>query len=285
MSQPETPVEALMSPQPVALDPEDTVTEALALLERYPFRHVPLVHLNELVGIVSDRDLAFACALPRGKREPGHGPRRPHKIGEIAQHDVLTVQPSTPARSAVRLLLEHRIGALPVVDGKRLVGIVTETDFLRLFERCTSWTAGMAPAEVTVESCMSRPVVTANPDEDLLEAAQRLLGARVRHLPVVSGGALVGMLSDRNVRRSLARLAREDRRAEEGGSAGVPRLTVEQVMSSPCMTIEPGGSLRAAAHTLLECRIGALPVVAGDELVGILSQTDLLQHYEAWSSF
>jgi CBS domain-containing protein len=283
---PETPVEALMTPQPVVLGPTDTVADALALLERYPFRHLPVVQGNELVGIVSDRDLAFAGALPRGRRAPGRGPRQALRVEEIMHRDVRTLAPDAPARLAVQEMLEHRVGALPVVTReRRLEGIVTVTDFLRLFVRCACWPHGEAPSEVPVEACMSAPVLSAGPEEDLMEAVERLLSSRVRHLPVVAGEELVGMLSDRDARRALARLVREDRRIEAEGAARVPKLAVHQVMSRPCMTIERGRALCSAAYTLLECRIGALAVVERDRLVGILSQTDLLASYRDWSSF
>jgi CBS domain-containing protein len=115
---------------------------------------------------------------------------------------------------------------------------------------------------------MSRPVLTAEPGEDLREAARRLRESRVRHLPIVERGALVGMLSERDVRRGLARLVPDS-----------PGLRVADVMSTECMTIAPDRPLHAAAHTLIECRIGALPVVLDEALVGIVTQRDLLECY------
>lgn len=276
---PETPVESVMTREPVVLHPEDSVAEALNLLERHPFRHLPVTREKELVGIVSDRDLAFAAALPRGKRAPGHGARRPVQVDEILHRDVRTLRPAAPVLAALETMLEHRVGALPVVSHRNLLlGIVTQTDFLRLLERGESWRRGTGPDEATVESCMSRPVLTASPGEDLQEAAERLLSSHVRHLPVVDGKKLVGMLSDRDVRRGLARLVREDRAIEAQGEARVPTLIVDQVMTRPCRTIARDGQLRAAARMLIEARISALPVTEGDELIGIVSQTDLLAH-------
>jgi CBS domain-containing protein len=280
MTHPETPVEAMMTPQPVALRPTDAVDDALALLERYPFRHLPVVALNALVGMVSARDLAHAAGLPRGRRARGHGPRLPRTVEELMQRPVHVVTPATTARVAVELLLERGIGALPVVsaDG-HVVGIVTATDFLRQLERGTPAADGSDPGDASVETCMSSPVETAAPGEDLLEAAERLHASHVHHLPVVAGGELVGMLSDRDVRRGLARLVREDRRLEAEQSAEVPSLAVEDVMARPCMTIAHDQPLHAAAHLMVECRIGALPVLRDERMIGIVTQTDLLECY------
>lgn len=276
-----------MTPQPVTLTPADTVLDAIARFRNYSFRHLPVEHGNRLVGIVSDRDLAFAFALPRGRRGPGHAARQPRRIEELMQADVHTVGPEASARAALELMLAHRIGALPVVvSEQRLVGIVTATDFLRLFEQDHGWARGQMPREVRVTQRMSQPVLSACPEEDLLEAGERLLDSHVRHLPVLARGVLVGMLSDHDLRRGLARLAHDDRGCEARGASEVPRLCVEAVMSRPCLTLTADSSLRAAAHALLECRIGALPVLDadGERLIGILSQTDLLQHYRDWNS-
>jgi acetoin utilization protein AcuB len=280
---PDSPVEALMTRQPVTVMPSDSVGQAMALLERYPFRHLPVVDANRLVGMVSDRDLAFAIALPRGPRSPGHGARAPRMVEEILRAPVRSVAPTTPARAAVELMLEHRIGALPVVSDGELLGIVTETDVLRLLERCDLCLDSDDAAAASVEACMKQPVQTAAPDDDLLDAAGRLHDSVVRHLPVVKEKELLGMLSDRDVRRGLARLIREDKRVEAEGSSRIPRLRVEDVMSTPCLTIQRDRPLRAAARTMLENRIGALVVRHGERTVGILTQTDLLEHYRDWA--
>jgi CBS domain-containing protein len=182
-------------------------------------------------------------------------------------------------------MLEHRVGALPVVSDGELLGIVTETDVLRLLERGDLCPDSDKPMAATVETCMKQPVQTAAPDDDLLEAADRLHASGVRHLPVVADGELLGMLSDRDVRRGLARLVRADRRAEAAGSARIPRLRVEDLMSTPCETIQRDRPLRAAAKVMLSNRIGALVVQHGARTVGIITQTDLLEHYRDWAPF
>jgi CBS domain-containing protein len=86
-------------------------------------RHIPVVGpKNRLVGILSNRDLLRSIGGPRGR-----------SIGDIMTRRVHTVRASDPARRAVDILLEHKIGCLPVLgDDEQLVGIVTETDFLRV---------------------------------------------------------------------------------------------------------------------------------------------------------
>jgi len=281
MTHPDTPVAELMTPQPVALAPGDTLDQARFLLERYPFRHLPVVDLRELVGIVSDRDLLLARSLPAGRSsDPAV------RVHQLMHTLVRTVDPETRARSAVRTLLEERIGALPVVTGAgRLVGIVSTSDFLRALARCACWPAERSESLTPARACMTAPVLCAAPDDDLSAAAERLLESHVRHLPVVHAGELVGMLSDRDVRRGLARLTRTDRFLEASGRAGIPRARVAGVMSTPCLSVAPETELHSLVHTLLEARISALPVLEDGRLVGIVTATDLLARYAEEGSF
>jgi CBS domain-containing protein len=69
---------------------------------------------------------------------------------------------------------------------------------------------------------------------------------------------------------------------EAEGSARIPRLRVGAVMSTPCLTIQCERLLRAAARSMLDNRIGALVVLDGQRPVGIITQTDLLEHYRDW---
>jgi CBS domain-containing protein len=95
-------------------------------------------------------------------------------------------------------MAEAGVGSVAVCDGSRLVGIFTERDVLRL--------AGEAAAldQVRVEDAMTRQVATVSPDTDLVSAA-RLMGKRgIRHLPVVEGDNLLGMIGIRDVLAALA---------------------------------------------------------------------------------
>ncbi len=99
-------------------------------------RHLPVVddEGEELVGIVSQRDL-FRSALARAL---GYGERAQDRViamlvvKDVMTNDPVHVSPETPIPEAARILLEKRVGCLPVVQGGRLVGILSETDLLRL---------------------------------------------------------------------------------------------------------------------------------------------------------
>jgi acetoin utilization protein AcuB len=115
----------------VTVEPRATLTHVLHVLNRKGVRHVPVVEDGRLVGIISDRDIKSALALSLGP----DGPDSYRTAGQIMTRDPITIAPMFPVEEAARVMLANRISALPVVDGTRLIGIVTETDLLRLLSR------------------------------------------------------------------------------------------------------------------------------------------------------
>jgi acetoin utilization protein AcuB len=115
--------------------PETALPEAIKLASQRGIRHLPVVDGTEVVGIVSDRDLKRAMASSATSLEV-HELRYlldRLKVAEIMTRGVITIGPTFPLEQAARLMVQEKIGAVPVVDEGRLVGIVTETDVLTLF--------------------------------------------------------------------------------------------------------------------------------------------------------
>lgn len=104
--------------------------------------------------------------------------------------DVITVTTDVTIEEVLGLLSRNNLGALPVVDGIHLVGIVSERDIVRhLHDRGAGLLAG------TVAEVMTADVVTCTPDDAAADLARVMTDRRVRHLPVVVGGALAGIVS------------------------------------------------------------------------------------------
>ena len=120
---------------------------------------------------------------------------------------------------------------------------------------------------------MKRDLVTVTPGATLEEAARLLKDHRIHHLPVVEeGDRLAGIVSDTDLRN--ATLGGTFGGAERGDS-GRP-VTVGEIMTRDVVTLSPGDTLDDAMLVLSRQRIGALPVVEGDRLVGILTKADIL---------
>jgi CBS domain-containing protein len=114
----------------------------------------------------------------------------------------------------------------------------------------------------------SQNLVTVRPDDRLALAAQMMVWANVRHLPVVRGREVVGVLSERDVFR----------RNGEVGAHAAAREPVERAMRSPAVTVDPEEPLVTAISLMADRKLGCLPVVGAQGLVGILTTADLLRH-------
>jgi CBS domain-containing protein len=103
---------------------------------------------------------------------------------------LFSIGPNEPVLEAIRLMAEHHVGALLVMKGDQLVGIVSERDYARKVIL-----KGRSSAETPVSQIMSAPVVTVTLNSSVQECMQLMTARHVRHLPVVEGGKVVGMVS------------------------------------------------------------------------------------------
>ena len=126
-----------------------------------------------------------------------------------------------------------------------------------------------------VRDLMTREPITTPPDTPVLDARQQMLKERIRHLLVAEHGRLVGVVTDRDIRLNLPSPATSLSVWEINHL--LARLTVGQVMSKYVITVDPDRDARDAARIMLDEKIGALPVLEGDRLVGIITETDLLR--------
>ena len=125
----------LMTTHPVTVTPQATVAEALDLMRDMDIRHLPVVDGGALVGMLSDRDLAYlnVGALLTGQGADAVRRELTTPVIKIMRPDVIYVEPETDLSDVIDLLLEHKIGAVPVVqpDTQAVVGIVSYIDVLR----------------------------------------------------------------------------------------------------------------------------------------------------------
>ena len=115
------------------------------------------------------------------------------KIEEILRrkgHDVVTITESESVLDAVRVLVSHNIGGLVVAEGKHPTGIVTERDILRL----TARTPGEL-GSIQVGTVMTRELITAKPEDRVPEMMDVMTQNKIRHLPVLEGERLIGIIS------------------------------------------------------------------------------------------
>lgn len=124
---------------------------------------------------------------------------------DVMSSPVITVGPTVPVHAAAALLVSHGFTAVPVVDAdKRVIGIATEADLMRNRIRPEGWVVDDRP-EPTVAAVMTPSPTTMRPEDDLADVVEMMLVENIRSIPIAEDGALVGIVSRRDVLRSVAR--------------------------------------------------------------------------------
>jgi acetoin utilization protein AcuB len=124
-----------MSQPAIVVTPTTPVATAMKILRDRHIRRLAVIDDGALVGIVSERDLLRAMPSPATSLSVWEIPELLERllVRDVMTRDVIVVAPDAPIQQAARLMVEHKIGGLPVVEHGRVIGMVTETDIFRVF--------------------------------------------------------------------------------------------------------------------------------------------------------
>jgi acetoin utilization protein AcuB len=128
-------VEDVMTAEVTALTADQSLFDVIEMFRTRRIRHAPVMDEGRLIGVVTDRDVKRATpSLHSGVgRDEYERVLNTTLVSQIMTREPLTVTPQTPVKEALKILIDEKIGALPVLNGGDLVGIVTEIDMLRAF--------------------------------------------------------------------------------------------------------------------------------------------------------
>ena len=128
-------VRDVMTRNLITVDPETSFTDALKIMRENKIRRLPVLENGKLVGIVTEKDILYASPSKATTLDVWelHYLLSKLKIREIMTRDVVTIQEDTPVEEAAKIMVDNKIGALPVMKGDELVGIITETDIFKVF--------------------------------------------------------------------------------------------------------------------------------------------------------
>ena len=130
-----------------------------------------------------------------------------------------------------------------------------------------------------VHEMMQQDVITATPAMSLRQVQRLMHDHRIRHIPVVSETHLVGIVSDRNIRNALPSPATTLTKGEI--NYRMDTTPIDTCMSRDVVTITPEDDMVQAARLLLQHKFGSVPVVVGERLVGVITETDCLRAFLA----
>lgn len=125
------------------------------------------------------------------------------KIGQIMSKPVRTVKPDEKLSAAVAVMDNNNVGSVVVLEGETAIGIITEGDVVEQISK------GAQVILEPVKQVMSKPLITGTPDMTVQDAVNLMLDKRIRQLPIVEGSKLVGIVTDRDLMRSVLRVSYE----------------------------------------------------------------------------
>jgi len=129
-----------------------------------------------------------------------------------------------------------------------------------------------------VEDIMTRDLVTIRKEDKVQEAFEKIIGQKIRHLPVVEAdGSLAGIITDRDIKEALPSVLtwKEPRKRE----LFLSTMKVEELMTKDSITVRPSMNVREAAKVMRKSKVGCLPVVENKKLVGIVTGIDFLDAF------
>ncbi|KUO42527.1 MAG: hypothetical protein APZ16_04340 [Candidatus Hadarchaeum yellowstonense] len=256
-------VSHIMSSPVITLDKDRSLADAIDCMKRAQISRIVATKNDRVVGILTEKDIARELGSLHTYRLP---PGRLH-ISSVMTPDPISVAPDVVAKRAAELMLDHDVSGLPVLEGTKLVGIVTKMDFAKI---CADF------EDVYVGQVMQVSPTTVSPGDRVIHARKLLLEEEILALPVVENKVLVGIVTTRDVAMKLA--AFQEVVPDRYKSERIRNLLVGDIMTQPPVTVRTDTRLPEAAKLMLERRFSALPVLNLDgELVGLLTKTELTE--------
>lgn len=255
-------IREIMTKEIIYVNKNDDLRYILDLMEKHNITKIPVLDDGKLVGVVTDNRIADKLGSIRSR-----GVIAAHMHATtVMEKEFESISPDTDVEEILKTVGEPGLTMLPVTVNEHLVGVVTKADLLPLVK-----------SEESVRDIMTTPVITVKPDDRVIHARRLLLDNDIARLPVVDGGKVVGIISDREIAFALAALKRSFSLGQQ--SHQLKMLLVRDVMKTPVITARENITIKESAQIMMENDIGCIPIVGGDDKIrGIVTRTDLLRH-------
>lgn len=263
----------------ISVPPTTSIIGAVEQMTKCGFRRLPVTDAGtkKLRGIVTSGDVInFMGGGDKYKLvQVKHGGNLLSAVNEnvrtIMTQQLVTLTHDATISDAVKVIVEKRIGGLPIVDNDGvLTGIITERDVVRVL--------GAQQSSLKVEDVMSSSLRVTTPDCPIADVAREMIQSRFRRLPVVSDDVVYGIVTATDLMCYLG--SREVfSRLTTGNVSDVMDLPIRTLFGGNLFTTTPEKSINEAAREMLEKNIGSLPVIEGSRLIGLVTEFDLVRAF------
>jgi CBS domain-containing protein len=261
----------------ITIAPTTRVYEAMQIMEKQGFRRMPVADpgTKRLLGIITATDIAnyfgggdkfqiiqekYAGNFYKAINEP---------VKTLMVRDVVSILTTAKLEEAINLMIEHKVGGLPVIDEDgKIWAIITERDVINLF---TGRISGVKVAEV-----MSKKVQVTTPKTTIFEATKAMTTQGFRRLPIVSDNKLVGIITVMDILRYFGS-KQVFQHLQAGTVTKILQTPISEIATENVVTVAPNMDVGIAAKLMQENKIGALPVVEDSKVVGIITERDFFK--------
>lgn len=261
----------LMTEKLKTIDKDQNLSDAIKLMGKNKVSRLLVLNTNhdhkkELVGIISERDIARKIGSSKLEKKPL---ARVH-VSSVMVKDVITVDENKDLVDVAKLMLDNRIGSVPVMDFEdNLVGIVTKADFLSLAD-------GRAFDKVPIKEVMSKDVISINPSERVVHGRRLMLDSKVGRLPVIDDDKLVGILTSKDLIKFFIDIKKNVPDIYQKNK--IKEALISDIMSSNPLSANKNESISKADKLMIETGFSGLPIIDdSNKVIGIITQTDILK--------
>ncbi len=274
-------VEDVMNDEVIIMGENEQVGHARNLMLKHGLSRVVVVNAERKpVGMVTEKDLSHKMR--------GNGPEwKSRPIDKISirramTENLITTDPSENVTSVVELMIKNGISSVPVVDEEGLAGIVTKTDLIKFYN-------DKYQGKWKVSDLMSKHMVTVNENHSIAHVISVMEKNKVSKIIVIRDNEAVGIITPENISFAYVEDPETGVSVEKiyfiSNSNGkdkkhvkmVSMLTAGDIMRNHLIKIDKDEDAAKAAEIMLREGVSGLPVVADDEVVGVITKTDLIR--------
>ncbi|MBA7641760.1 Anaerobic nitric oxide reductase transcription regulator NorR [subsurface metagenome] len=241
----------VMSKDVITICSDETVASAAKIMSENSVSCIVVADNGDVTGILTETDFLKRVA----EREKDFDRI---KVREIMSAPVESISPNLSVPDAVKIMEDKHIKRLPILEKKRLVGIVTQTDLVRVVTFYGRWK--------DVEEIMSRDVAGIQSKATIVEAAEVMTRRSISCIVVLEGDEVVGVVTERDLLERVVALQKDP-----------GQIKMEEVMSSPVTTVSPDYSVFSSSRIMEKMGIRRLVITEDKRPCGIISQTDILR--------
>lgn len=262
-------VKDIMSREVFLVDKDQNLQDALKIMKKHKISRLPVINTNkdnikELVGIMTEKDIARRLGSSRyGNLAPSH-----FHVSTVMTTNPLTVESTKSIGAAAKLMIQNKIGGIPVVDDGEIRGIITKTDFLNTCK-------GRSFQETKVKNRMTSNPMTIGPQDRLVHARRMIFDEDIGRLPVMENDELDGIVTAKDIAKSMISFRKVV--PDKYKPARIRNLLVQDIMTQNVKTISENASIEEVSAIMAENNFSGMPVIENGNLNGVITKTDIMK--------